>query len=260
MKKVFALTIAGSDPVGSAGIQADLKTFQALGVYGASVITAVTAQNTKKFFSSFPLSPEQIQVQLQAVFRQFTMEGVKTGMLANSEIVSVVAQVMKIHKMKNLVVDPVLVSKTGFPLLAEEALPVLKTKLFPLALLVTPNIEEAELLATRKIYSHPEMEEAAKRIHAFGPRYVLIKGGKAKFSRARDLLYDGKTFQRIPGHFIANRTPHGTGCVYSTAITAYLALGDSLSTAIKKAKRYTEKTIRNAIPVGTKYELLNPVK
>lgn len=251
----LALTIAGSDPSGGAGIQADLKTFQAHYVYGLSVITSVTAQNSVNVVEAYDLSPRIIAAQLETLFEDFRVEAVKTGMLANAEIIETVAEILLRHKAKNLVVDPVMVSTSGFPLLKPDAVKTLKQTLLPKALLVTPNLDEAEILSEMKIDSPETMGEAAKKIGAFTP-YVLIKGGHAMFQKGDDLLWDGKEFTLIQGTEQPHLNPHGTGCVYSAAIAANLAQGNTLKQAILSAKNYLQERIEHSMALGQGDELL----
>lgn len=256
MKTPVTLTLAGSDPTGGAGVQADLKAFAAHGVYGVSVITSVTAQNTARFLRAYDLPPSIIEAQLKAVFQDFSIRAVKIGMISNSKIMGVIHDFLKKKKIKNLVIDPVLHSKTGGSLLAAEAVKALKTKLLPHAVLVTPNVGEAEKLSGLKIRTPKDMEKAAEQISAFGVRYVLIKGGDDSFSRATDLLYNGKIFHWIKGKFIPGKKPHGTGCAYAAAITAGLAKAQSVEKSIEAAKGYIEKAIRDSTRLGKGHELL----
>ena len=244
------LTIAGSDSGGGAGIQADLKTMSAHGVFGMSVITSITAQNTKEVTAVYDLPPSIIDAQLEAVFSDFEINTVKTGMLSTAEIVSTVSQKLLQHHTRNLIVDPVMVSKSGHTLLRHDAIEALKTKLLPLALLVTPNIPEAELLAKMKIQTLAEAREAAKAIHKLGCQHVLIKGGHLLEKPAMDLLYDGRFFKLYPGDFINTSQTHGTGCTYASAITANLARRMALPDAIDAAKRYVTSAIRHGLAIG----------
>ncbi len=251
-----ALTLAGSDSGGGAGIQADLKTFQALGVYGTSVITSVTAQNSAGIAQAFDLPIPLIESQLRAVLDDFSVGAAKTGMLGNAQTIGAVSKILQEKKLKNVVVDPVMVSSSGFKLLEENSIEVLKKALLPLALLVTPNFSEAEVLSGLHIDSLAKMEEAAKAIHRLGP-LVLIKGGHAPFRQGSDLFWDGTKFQWIEGEYIEGKKIHGAGCTYSAAITANLALGKSLHLAIEDAKKYTENAIHSSLSVGRGLESLN---
>lgn len=246
-----ALTIAGSDSGGGAGIQADLKTFQELDTYGMSVITAVTAQNTLGVHGVYPLSPEAVEAQLTAVLSDIGVDGVKTGMLFNAEMIQVVAQVLKEFQVNNLVVDPVMVAKGGQSLLEDEAVGALRDVLLPLATVVTPNIPEAERLSGLKNLDNlSKMEEAAKVIHQMGPRYVVLKGGHLQSDQSTDLVYDGQTFTYLPTPRIATKHTHGTGCTFSAAIAAGLAKGESVLGAIRLAKKFITCAIEHAVPIG----------
>ena len=245
-----ALTIAGSDSGGGAGIQADLKTFHAHGVYGASVVTAITAQNTVAVTRAFDLPLDLIEAQLDAVFDDLDIAAAKTGMLSSAEIVETVAGALRDRRFEMLVVDPVMISKSGYKLLRDDAIESLKKNLLPLALVVTPNIHEAELLSGVRIDSADKMKLAAGRIRECGPRNVLVKGGHASFDRATDILYDGEQFHEFVSKFIQTKNTHGTGCTYSAAITARLALGEPLFSAIEHAKAYITQAIAHALPIG----------
>ncbi|MDI3281294.1 MAG: bifunctional hydroxymethylpyrimidine kinase/phosphomethylpyrimidine kinase [Bacillota bacterium] len=271
-----ALTIAGSDSGGGAGIQADLKTFAALGVWGASALTAVTAQNTRAVLEFLPLPPPLVVRQIEAVWDDLDIRAVKTGMLATAAIIEAVADALSARGVGRpgappLVVDPVMVSATGCDLLEPGAVQALRERLLPLATLVTPNLPEAERLAGLAINSHSELEEAARRILALGPRAVLIKGGHLKEKRQRpaagplqavgiklsppaeeavDLLYDGKSFRDLRAPRVAVPDVHGTGCTLSAAWAAYLARGLSLPEAAVAAKEFISAAIRQAVTVG----------
>ncbi len=250
MSKKQVLTIAGSDSGGGAGIQADLKTFSAHSIYGMTVLTSITAQNTKEVTAVHDLPLSIIEAQLDAVFSDFEVTAVKTGMLSNSDIIHTVSKKLVEHQAKNLIVDPVMVSKSGYPLLQNEAIQALKTYLIPMALLLTPNIHEAELLAEMKIQKLAEARQAAKVIHNLGCKNVLIKGGHLLEKPAMDLLYDGRFFRMYPGEFIETNHTHGTGCTYASAITSNLAKGMALHDAIDASKRYITAAIRHSIAVG----------
>jgi len=247
-----ALTIAGSDSGGGAGIQADLKTFAALGVYGTSVITAVTAQNTRAVEGSLALPAAFVGQQIEAVLSDFQIAAAKTGMLADAEIILAVASAWETHGVKSLVVDPVMVSKSGHRLLREDAVSALMDELVPLARVVTPNLHEAALLAGFPIESLDDMRRAAETIGARGPRAVLVKGGHAAFALAVDILWEADgTFTELHPHVPPReRSVHGTGCTLSAAITARLALGDSIRDAVSAAKRYVTRVIESAPAVG----------
>lgn len=248
MKQV--LTIAGSDSGGGAGIQADLKTFHAHGVFGTSVLTAITAQNTVAVTDALELPLDLIQAQLDAVFDDFEITAVKTGMLSSAEIVETVAAALRERRVDRLVVDPVMISKSGYKLLKEGAIDNLKTHLLPLALLVTPNIHEAELLAGFSIDSLDAMKDAARRIRDYGSQSVLVKGGHADFDQATDVLFDGAEFHLFESKFIDTKNLHGTGCTYSAAIAARVAHGEPLVEAVGNAKTYITRAIEHGLDIG----------
>lgn len=240
-----ALTIAGSDPSGGAGIQADLKTFSALGVYGMSVVTALTAQNTNGVQASFAIPPAFITAQLESIFEVMHVGAVKIGMLANTEIIQVVADALTKHQPRHVVLDPVMISKSGHALLAPEAIEILRTKLLPLASLITPNLPEAAvLLDTVKPTCEAEMQEAAYALQSLGARNVLIKGGHLSSQNVPDLLAVSKLHTFTAARITTQHT-HGTGCTLSSAIAAYLARGHSLPEAVRKAKEYVYAAIQN---------------
>jgi hydroxymethylpyrimidine/phosphomethylpyrimidine kinase len=245
-----ALTIAGSDSGGGAGIQADLKTMHAHGVFGMSVVTAITAQNTVEVAQAWDLPVDMIAAQLDAVFDDFEIAAVKTGMLSASDIIQLVASAVERREAKALVVDPVMISKSGYRLLKDEAVETIKKELLPLALVVTPNIHEAELLAGLTIDSAEAMNEAARRIAGYGCRNVLIKGGHASFRPGTDILFDGETVHTFSSTFIDKKSVHGTGCTFSAAITARLALGESVPEAVGHAKTYITEAIRRSAAIG----------
>ncbi len=244
-----ALTIAGSDSGGGAGIQADLKTFAALGVYGASVITAITAQNTLGVFGVQEIEPTLVAKQIDAVIEDIGADGVKTGMLSSAPIIEAVADRVRHHRIEKLVVDPVMVAKSGDPLLRPEAVAALRSLLLPLALVVTPNLPEAETLLGRRLETDAELRTAAEAIREMGPRYVVIKGGH-RGGDADDLVYDGSTFQTLHAARIDTPHTHGTGCTFSAAIAAGLAKGMEPIAAIGMAKEYLTGAIAQAYAIG----------
>ncbi|HXV12722.1 MAG TPA: bifunctional hydroxymethylpyrimidine kinase/phosphomethylpyrimidine kinase [Candidatus Krumholzibacteria bacterium] len=247
-----ALTIAGSDSGGGAGIQADLKTFHAHGVFGTSVITAVTAQNTKEVRHAFDLPPELVRAQLEAVLDDFDIAAAKTGMLSSAAIIDTVADVLEARRFEKLVVDPVMISKSGFRLLRDDAIDALVRRLAPRALVVTPNLHEASLLAAMPIESLDDMKRAAEKIGELGARAVVVKGGHARFALAVDVLWhaDGTIEVLHPEGEVAERSVHGTGCTFSAAITARIARGEDVATAVRNAKRYITRVIRHAVEPG----------
>jgi hydroxymethylpyrimidine/phosphomethylpyrimidine kinase len=243
---VVALTIAGSDSSGGAGIQADLKTFAAHGVFGASAITALTAQNTLGVAAVHAVPPSFVAAQIDAVADDLPVAAVKTGMLLDAAIVTAVAEALRRRALPNLVVDPVMVSKSGARLLEEDAVKALVERLLPLATIVTPNLPEAAVLAGR----FTDSREAARRIAGLGARAVLIKGGHADGPEAIDLFYEDGRFEALASPRQATRHTHGTGCTLSAAITARLALGDGLFDAVKAAKAYIDRALASAPGLG----------
>lgn len=244
-----ALTIAGSDSGGGAGIQADLKTFSAFRVFGMSVITAVTAQNSLGVQGVENLPPAFVARQLRSVLDDFGADGAKCGMLSTAPIIEAVAATLAERPLEKLVVDPVMVAKSGDRLLQPEARAALADRILPLALVVTPNLAEAEVLAGMQVVEPEDMEEAARRIHAMGPRYVLVKGGHLK-GDATDLLWNGRDFTRFSTPRIDSANTHGTGCTFSAAIAAGLARGQALGDAIRSAKAYVTRAIREGFAAG----------
>lgn len=243
------LTIAGSDSGGGAGIQADLKTFAAHGCFGMSVITAVTAQNTKGVYGIAGISPEIIKAQIKAVFDDFGIDGVKIGMLGSVEAAKAVAEMMELYRPKLLIVDPVMVSTSGSELAADGVSAVITERLLPLAKMVTPNIPEAENMSGIKINDIHDMGKAAQIIGAAGCGYVLIKGGHLH-SGVDDLLYNGRTMTIFEGSRIMSTSTHGTGCTMSSAICANIARGMDVALAVSEAKKYIETGIKNAPRIG----------
>jgi len=242
------LTIAGSDPSGGAGIQADLKTFHQFGLYGEAVITLITVQNTKNVARVEVLDAGLVREQIDAVTSDIAPAAAKTGALGNAQVVQAVADAAR-HFRFPLVVDPVMISKHGAAMLADDAVRVMKEALLPYAALVTPNLPEAAALARLDIASLEDAREAARRIFAFGPRAVLIKGGHFAHT-ATDLLFDGVNFLELAGEHFETPHTHGTGCTYSAAIAACLALGLPLAEAVGKAKRYIAAAIRTNPGLG----------
>ncbi len=245
-----ALTIAGSDSGAGAGIQADLKTFAAHGVYGTCAVTAVTAQNTTGVSMATALEPALVRAQIAAVMADLGVHATKTGMLANAAIVEAVSAAIRDHRLDLLVVDPVMVAKGGDALLDPDALDAVVRVLLPLALVVTPNIPEAEALARMPITTAADVREAARRIIGLGARAVVVKGGHAPSADIEDVLFDGRDFTAFVGERVAGRHTHGTGCTFSAALTAHLALGRSLVDAVPLAQRYVAGAIRHAPGLG----------
>jgi len=244
-----ALTIAGSDSGGGAGIQADLKTFSAFRVFGMSVITAVTAQNSFGVQGVENLPPAIVAQQLRSVLGDFGADAAKCGMLSTAPIIEAVVEVLREHPIEKLVVDPVMVAKSGAALLQPDAREALIERILPLALVVTPNLPEAGVLANMQVDARPDMEEAARRIHALGPRYVLVKGGHLK-GDAIDVLWNGRELTTFSAPRVDSPNTHGTGCTLSAAITAGLARSQALGDAIREAKAYVTKAIRDGFTLG----------
>lgn len=253
-----ALTVAGSDSGGGAGIQADLKTFAMLGVFGTSAITSLTAQNTQGVQGIYDIPPAFIGSQIDSVMTDIGTDAMKTGMLSNAAIIELVAAKIREYRIEKVVVDPVMVATSGDVLLQPAARDTLQQHLLPLAYLVTPNRGEAEILAGQEIKTVEDMRTAAKRIYQAGAKRVLIKGGHFP-ERALDLLYDGKNFSSFESPHINTPHTHGTGCVLSAAITAELAKGASLEQAIDRAKRFITSAIRWSLPLGKGHGPANPL-
>lgn len=249
MKPFRVLTIAGSDSGGGAGIQADLKTITTLGGFGMSVVTALTAQNTLGVQGIHDVPPPFVALQFDSVATDIGIDAAKTGMLATSEIIRVVAGKIRQYDIVKLVVDPVMVAKGGTSLIREEAKETLIAELIPLAFVLTPNIPEAEVLSGRKIETLDDMKAAAGMIHKMGAKHVIIKGGHLA-GDAVDLLYDGKGFREFRSRRIATKDTHGTGCTYSAAIAAELAFGRDVAYAVTEAKRFITVAVRHAWRVG----------
>ena len=245
-----ALTIAGSDPSGGAGIQADLKTFSRLRVYGMAVVTALTAQNTAGVTDILEVPPDFVARQLDAVLSDIHVDAAKTGMLLTGGVVEVVARKVREHEIRNLVIDPVMISTSGAALFNSDAIGTFCRTLLPLALVVTPNISEAEMLTGKSITCIGDMEEAALQVHSMGARSVLIKGGHLNGDTAIDVLFDGSEFFHFQSPRIRSRDTHGTGCVFSAAITAHLAAGNSLKDAVQPAKDFISAAISNGLRLG----------
>ena len=244
------LTIAGSDPSGGAGLQADLKTFSRLRVYGMAVIANMTAQNTLGVSAIAEVSPDFVAAQLDAVLTDIRPDATKTGMLLTAPVVEVVAQKVRQYRLKNLVVDPVLVSTSGATLMQPEAKDVFRRALLPLAFLVTPNVDEARELTGIPIRTAIDMRKSATHIHEMGPRHVLIKGGHLEAGDPTDVLFDGNGFSHFQSARIATQHTHGTGCVLSASIAAYLASGKPLQEAVRLGKEFVTSAIQGSLQIG----------
>ena len=250
------LTIAGSDSGAGAGVQADLKTFCALGVYGSTVVTAVTAQNTQGVQDWMALPARLVTAQIQSVLTDIGADAIKTGMLANAEIIAAVAGRLRADAPRLLVVDPVLAAKSGDPLVDETAVAAYRETLFPLATVVTPNLPEVERLLGRPVRGERAMRQAARDIVGFGCRAALIKGGHAA-GTARDVLFDGADFHTFAQERVVTRNDHGTGCTLAAAIAALLARGLALPEAVGEAKAYLTGALRHSYAIGEGHSPVN---
>jgi hydroxymethylpyrimidine/phosphomethylpyrimidine kinase len=246
-----ALTIAGSDPSGGAGLQADIKTFSELRVYGMAVVTAVTVQNTLGVSDIGEISPRLVEEQLASVLSDIPPDATKTGMLLTAGVVEAVAKQLKRYAVPNLVVDPVMISSSGGQLMKPDAVASLQHVLLPLAFLVTPNIDEASALTRTSVCSVDDMEQAAVRIFEMGAKNVLIKGGHLDGNEATDVLFDGRELVKFRTPRVAARNTHGTGCVLSAAITAHLAMGRPVKEAVDLGKQFVTKAISNGLQIGS---------
>ncbi len=249
MKIPRALTIAGSDSGGGAGIQADLKTFSALGVYGMSAIAALTSQNTVTVNGIIEIDPEFVSSQIRSVVLDIGVDAVKTGMLMGKETILRVARDIVELKMENVVVDPVMIAKSGDKLLRSDAVEAIAAELFPLALVITPNLHEAEALTGINVETPEQMRRAAEKLFELGPKYVVLKGGHLA-GNPMDLLYDGATFREYLTERRLTPHTHGTGCTFASAIAAFLARGFSVEDAVSNAKEYITGAISLGLPLG----------
>jgi hydroxymethylpyrimidine/phosphomethylpyrimidine kinase len=247
---VTALTIAGSDSGGGAGIQADLKTFAALGVYGTSAITALTAQNTRRVNGVHGVPPEFVVAQIDAILDDIPVAAAKTGMLATVAVVRAVAEVLARRRLRNLVVDPVMIAKSGDRLLEADAIQEMTRALVPLASVVTPNRMEAEALTGRVVACREDAKDAAKALIDLGAQAAIVKGGHFSESDVVDLLYDGHDFHEFRHARQQTRHTHGTGCTFAAAVTAQLALGDTLPAAVSHATDYVAGAIAHGLAIG----------
>jgi hydroxymethylpyrimidine/phosphomethylpyrimidine kinase len=252
-----ALTIAGSDSGGGAGIQADIKTFGAFGVYGASAITAITAQNTLGVRAIHEVPVDVVAAQIDAVLEDIGADAAKTGMLSSAPIIEVVADRLHAHSFAALVVDPVMLAKSGDALLRPDAVQALVELLLPLAAVVTPNGPEATVLSGVEVRDMASAREAARRIHALGPSIVIIKGGHLAGDRSDDLVFDGRSFEVLSGQRIETPHTHGTGCTFSAAIVAGLARGLEPLEAARQARAFLQGAIEHAEPLGAGHGPVN---
>ena len=251
-----AMTIAGSDSGGGAGIQADLKTFASLGVYGTSAITAVTSQNTQGVFAIAEVPEEVIASQIDVVLEDIGANAAKTGMLSSASIVRVVSDRLEAWDIQKLVVDPVMIAKSGDFLLHQDAVRSVVESLLPLALVATPNIPEAQVLSRVEITSEKTLRESARVIAAYGPKYVVIKGGHSD-GNPDELVFDGRDFTVLEGRRVKTENTHGTGCTFSAAIAARLAMGDEPLSAIAFAKDYITLALQTSFQVGRGHSPVN---
>ena len=257
MKLPVALTIAGSDSGGGAGIKSDLKTFAALGVHGASAITAITAQNTVEVTGILELPVQLIRQQIAAVVEDLGVDAAKTGMLFSAEIIAAVADAIRDHSIANLVVDPVMVAKGGAKLLRDDAIGALRSELIPLATVITPNLPEAEVLLDRGLATLDERRQAAMDLVAMGARAAIVKGGHA--DDAIDVFFDGSQLVELLADRIDTADTHGSGCVFSAAITAWLSRGADALQAAGEAKTFITHAIANSLEIGHGHGPVNPM-
>ena len=257
MKLAVALTIAGSDSGGGAGIQADLKTFASLGVHGTSAITAITAQNTTGVTDILELPTSLLRAQIAAVVDDIGVQAAKTGMLSSAEIIATVGDAVEHYSIRNLVVDPVMVAKGGAKLLRDDAVAALRARLIPLAAVITPNLPEAEVLLQRPVVTIEDRRRAARDLVAMGARAAVVKGGHAE--DVTDVFFDGSELVELTGRRIATKNTHGSGCVFSAAITAWLARGADPLTAVRYAKSFITEAIANSLELGHGHGPVNPV-
>jgi hydroxymethylpyrimidine kinase/phosphomethylpyrimidine kinase len=257
LKLPVALTIAGSDSGGGAGIQADLKTFAALGVHGTSAITAITAQNTVTVTEILELPTGIVRAQIDAVLTDMGVDAAKTGMLASTAIIDTVASAIDAYRIRNLVVDPVMVAKGGATLLRDEAIDALRNILLPLAAVITPNLPEAEILLGRRIGTLAERHQAARDLVALGARAAVVKGGHAE-GEAVDVFWDGTELVELSAARIPTSNTHGSGCVFSAAIAAGLARGRDPLTAVREAKDFISSAIKQSLEIGHGHGPVNP--
>ncbi len=246
-----AVTIAGSDCSGGAGIQADLKTFAAHRIFGMSVITSVVAENTCRVIDIQDMTPSMIQNQMTAIFEDIPPDAVKVGMLSSSDCMIAVAEKLREFRPEHVVIDPVMVAKGGCSLMQQQSLQTLIQEILPLAEVLTPNLPEAEAIAGMEIHTIEDMKKAARQIYSMGPRCVLLKGGHlSEDLDAKDILFDGTDFYSYTTKRIATKNTHGTGCTFSSAIAANLALGKSIPEAVSDAKHYITMAISHALELG----------
>lgn len=252
-----ALTIAGSDPSGGAGLQADLKTFAAHGVYGVSAVTAITVQTTEGVLESVALSGDRVSAQIEALAGDFSIAAVKLGLLASDAVVEAVAAAIASLDLPHVIVDPIVVASSGQRLLDADGVLTLRNELLPHAFVVTPNVPEAELLTGMPVRTRADMARAAEALHRLGPHAVVIKGGHLPDDDAVDVLFDGRTIHEFPAPRIAGAAAHGTGCAFSASLAAHLALGKSLLEAVAGAKAYVAGALEHRVTLGKGAALLD---
>jgi hydroxymethylpyrimidine/phosphomethylpyrimidine kinase len=245
-----ALTIAGSDSSGGAGIQADLKTFQALGVFGMSAVTAVTVQNTQKVYDIQEIQPEIVHDQITCLFDDIEIHAVKIGMVSSIELIQAIAKALGSVNPPAVVLDPVMISKSGYHLLKQDAKDALVRYLFPLAEVVTPNIYEAQAIVGYDIHDIDDMKTAAIDVLKLGAKKVVVKGGHLGKGQATDILYDGREFNKLQSHRVDTKNTHGTGCTFSSAIAANIARGKPFFESVTLAKAYITGAIEHALSIG----------
>ncbi len=255
---VTVLTIAGSDSSGGAGIQADLKTFCAYGVYGAAVITALTAQNTVGVQGMLEVEENFVAKQLDSVLTDLRVNAAKIGMVFKKETIRIIADKLLEYNVKNIVLDPVIFSKSGDSLIKDDAVAILKEKLIPICDVITPNLYEAESLSGFSVRNTEDMKKASEILYSLGSKAVIIKGGHLH-GNADDVLYNGKEFKILEGERISGKNPHGTGCTFSSALAAGLALGLSIDEAFISAKEYVADAIKKSIVIGSGFNVLNHI-
>ena len=258
MKLPVAMTIAGSDSGGGAGIQADLKTFAVLGVHGTSALTAITAQNTTGVTDILELPISLVSEQIDVVVQDLGVQAAKTGMLSSAAIIATVADAIQRHGIKNLVVDPVMVAKGGARLLRDDAVAALRERMIPLAAVLTPNLPEAEVLLGRTIRSLDERRQAARDLVAMGARAAVVKGGHAE-TDVTDVLFNGSEMIELAAERIATENTHGSGCVFSAAITAWMARGADPIRAVREAKAFITNAVANSLEIGHGHGPVNPL-
>jgi len=254
---MIALSVAGFDNSGGAGILADIRTFKHFGVYGVAVVTALAVQNTQKVYEVFPAPLHVVKKQLEVLFEDLPVKGAKIGMLANEKIAKEVYETLKYKELEFIVLDPVLRSKSGRELLSREGVEFLKNEFLKIVDLVTPNVHEAEVLCETELKTLEDIKECAKKIYSLGAKSVLIKGGHLEGEFATDVLFDGKNFYEFRATKVKGKTPRGTGCVYSSAILANYLKHKDLIKAVEISKGFITQAIKNSKKLGKGYEIMD---